>query len=80
MDAGIEIGKFDSDLLPIIEELNRDFLRLHRPNKTTRTAVETTDPVGSEQLDQMVMRLVIQRTAIRSSGYLMKRIRVNDIR
>lgn len=46
MDAGIEIGKFDSDLLPIIEELNRDFLRLHRPNKTTRTAVETTDPVG----------------------------------
>jgi pyrimidine deaminase RibD-like protein len=30
MDAGIEIGKFDSDLLPIIEELNREFLRLHR--------------------------------------------------
>lgn len=45
LDAGIEIGKFDSDLLPIIEELNRDFLRLHRTNKTKRTAVETTDPV-----------------------------------
>jgi pyrimidine deaminase RibD-like protein len=30
LDAGIEIGKFDSDLLPIIEELNREFLRLHR--------------------------------------------------
>jgi pyrimidine deaminase RibD-like protein len=45
MDAGIEIGKFDSDLLPIIEELNRDFLRIHRTNKTRRTAVETMDPV-----------------------------------
>lgn len=33
MDAGIEIGKFDSDLLPIIEELNREFLRLHRVSK-----------------------------------------------
>jgi pyrimidine deaminase RibD-like protein len=45
MDAGIEIGKFDSDLLLVIEELNRDFVRLHRKNKTTRTAVETKDPI-----------------------------------
>jgi pyrimidine deaminase RibD-like protein len=45
MDAGIEIGKFDSDLLLIIEELNRDFVRLHRRNKTTRTSVETRDPI-----------------------------------
>jgi pyrimidine deaminase RibD-like protein len=29
-DAGIPIARFDSDLMPIIEELNRDFLRQQR--------------------------------------------------
>ena len=28
-DAGVEIGRFDADLMPVIEELNRDFARQH---------------------------------------------------
>jgi pyrimidine deaminase RibD-like protein len=46
LDAGIEIGRFDSDLIPVIEELNRDFLRQHRRGgKKSRTRAETQDPV-----------------------------------
>jgi pyrimidine deaminase RibD-like protein len=46
-DAGIQIGRFDSDLMPIIEELNRDFNRRHRPRgRLERTAAETHDPVN----------------------------------
>ena len=44
-EAGIQIGRFDPDLMPVIEELNRDFLRQHRPDLTARTAAQTTDPV-----------------------------------
>lgn len=44
LDAGIQIGKFDSDLLPVIEELNRDFLRQVNVRRK-RTPVETKDPV-----------------------------------
>ena len=44
--AGVEIARFDPDLMPEIEELNRDFLREHsaRPPRH-RTRAETTDPV-----------------------------------
>lgn len=49
-EAGIQIARFDSDLMPVIEELNRDFLRQHRPGLTTRTAVQTTDPVEQGQV------------------------------
>lgn len=44
--AGVEIARFDPDLMPEIEELNRDFLREHsvRPRRH-RTRAETTDPV-----------------------------------
>lgn len=46
LDAGVEIGRFDSDLIPVIEELNRDFLRQHRKGvRKTRTRAETHDPV-----------------------------------
>lgn len=44
-EAGIHIGRFDSDLMPIIEELNRDFSRQHRPGLAARTTAQTTDPV-----------------------------------
>jgi pyrimidine deaminase RibD-like protein len=30
LDAGIQIDRFDPDLIPVIEEMNRDFLRQHR--------------------------------------------------
>jgi len=44
--AGIEIARFDPDLMPEIEELNRNFLREHgaRPSRR-RTRAETIDPV-----------------------------------
>ena len=41
-DAGIQIARFDSDLMPVLDELNRDFIRDIR----SRTRAETTDPVG----------------------------------
>jgi len=45
-EAGIEIARFDSDLMPEIEELNRDFMRQHAIGfRRRRTRAETTDPV-----------------------------------
>lgn len=50
-EAGIQIGRFDSDLMPIIEELNRDFSRQHPIGmKRTRSSAETSDPVSPGQL------------------------------
>ena len=40
-DAGIQIARFDPDLMPIVEELNREFIRDIRQ----RTKAETHDPV-----------------------------------
>jgi pyrimidine deaminase RibD-like protein len=45
-DAGIQIGRFDPDLMSIVEELNRDFARQHRRRSPRRrTAAQLTDPV-----------------------------------
>lgn len=45
-EAGIMIARFDPDMMPIIEEMNRDFLRQYRPGaKRKRTAAQTKDPV-----------------------------------
>jgi len=44
-EAGIQIGRFDSDLMSVIEELNRDFSRQHRPSIIARTRAQTLDPV-----------------------------------
>ena len=43
--AGIEVARFDPDLMAQIEELNRDFARLHVGPGIRRTKAETTDPV-----------------------------------
>jgi pyrimidine deaminase RibD-like protein len=44
--AGIEIARFDPDLMPEIEELNRDFMREHAIGfRRRRTKAEITDPV-----------------------------------
>jgi pyrimidine deaminase RibD-like protein len=44
--AGIEIARFDSDLMPEVEELNRDFMREYATEfRRRRTKAETTDPV-----------------------------------
>ena len=45
-DAGIEVALFDTDLMAAIEELNRDFSRLHRSaTKRRRSVAQTRDPV-----------------------------------
>ncbi len=44
--AGIEIARFDPDLMSEIEELNRDFIREHDTGfRRRRTKAQTTDPV-----------------------------------
>lgn len=49
-EAGVQIGRFDPDLMPVIEELNREFSRQHHPGITARTAAQTTDPVERSQV------------------------------
>lgn len=49
-EAGVQIGRFDSDLMPVVEELNREFYRQHRSGITARTAAQTTDPVERGQV------------------------------
>jgi len=50
-DAGVQIARFDSDLMPVIEELNRDFARQHRVmSRRRRTTAQTTDPVEPGQV------------------------------
>lgn len=44
-DAGIEVTRFDPDLMAQIEELNREFTRLHIGPGLQRSKAETTDPV-----------------------------------
>lgn len=45
-DAGIQVARFDPDLMPVIEELNREFTRQHRVSaRRNRTASQTADPV-----------------------------------
>jgi pyrimidine deaminase RibD-like protein len=44
-EAGIEIARFDADLMPQIEEMNRDSSREHARGTRRRTNAETSDPV-----------------------------------
>ena len=49
--AGIQIARFDPDLMPVIEELNREFSRQHSSGLgRERTAAEIMDPVGPGQV------------------------------
>jgi pyrimidine deaminase RibD-like protein len=50
-DAGIEIARFDSDLMAQIEELNREFARLHAGAQTPeRTDAQTSDPADPDEV------------------------------
>jgi pyrimidine deaminase RibD-like protein len=50
-EAGVQIARFDSDLMPMIEEMNRDFARLHRVSfRHRRTSAQTSDPVELGQV------------------------------
>jgi hypothetical protein len=46
VDAGIQIARFDSDLIPVLDELNRDFLRQYQKGfRKKRTMAEMKDPI-----------------------------------
>lgn len=47
IDAGIQVAHFESDLVPVLEELNREFLRAFK-GRRSRTTAETKDPVEKE--------------------------------
>jgi len=50
-EAGIEVALFDSDLMSEIEELNREFMRLHAlGSKRRRTAAQAHDPVRAGEV------------------------------
>lgn len=50
-EAGIAIGRFDSDLMAALEDLNRDFMRLHPlDGRPERTSAQTTDPVRAGEV------------------------------
>jgi pyrimidine deaminase RibD-like protein len=50
-EAGIQVARFDPDLMAQIEELNRDFARLHAgPPRTERSKAQTLDPADPEQI------------------------------
>lgn len=50
-DAGITVTRFDTNLIPVIEELIRDFARQHPlPRGLTRTRAETHDPVQPNEV------------------------------
>lgn len=50
-EAGIPVARFDPDLMSVIEELNRDFFRLHRLSYRRQNLVrETADPVAADAI------------------------------
>lgn len=49
-EAGVEVARFDSDLMAQIEELNREFARLHVGPGLRRSKAETTDPVEPDAM------------------------------
>lgn len=50
-EAGIEVARFDPDLMPQIEELNRDFNRTHvGGGRVDRTDAQTADPANPDEI------------------------------
>ncbi len=50
-EAGIQVARFDPDLMAQIEELNREFARLHAvARKPRRSKAQTSDPASPEVL------------------------------
>jgi pyrimidine deaminase RibD-like protein len=49
-EAGIQIARFDPDLMAQIEELNREFARLHARAGMQRTKAQTSDPADPAQV------------------------------
>ena len=77
-EAGIQIGRFDPDLMSVIEELNRDFSRQHRP--VLRRVRQLRLPIQSNKgkSGRMVAESVTRRVVTRSNGCLTRRTRVRN--
>ncbi len=77
-EAGVQIGRFDPDLMPVIEELNRDF----RGNtvQASQHARQLRPPIqpSKVKLGQMVTESVTQSVVIRSSGCSMRRTQARN--
>jgi len=54
IDAGVKIARFDSDLIPVLEELNREFIRQYRGGLMERTETGKKDPVELDTQDYYV--------------------------
>jgi pyrimidine deaminase RibD-like protein len=50
-EAGVEIGRFDMDMQPEIEEINRDFIREHPMDiRRRRTRAQGNDPLSGAEV------------------------------
>jgi pyrimidine deaminase RibD-like protein len=49
-EAGIEITRFDPDLVPTMRALNEAFVALHPLSPLQRNAIQTADPVGPNEV------------------------------
>lgn len=65
-DAGIEVARFDSDLMAQIEELNRDFARQHRDSAIVPPAPEPQRPALSDEALELLREAVQDPT-----GYIL---------
>lgn len=74
-DAGIEVARFDHDLMTQIEELNRDFARLHVGPGLRRSKAETTDPVEPHAVGPNGHPIGYTPEGARSSGFPVTRFR-----
>lgn len=50
-EAGIEITRFDPDLVPTMRALNEAFVALHPLSPLQRNAIQTADPVGPNEVE-----------------------------
>ena len=75
-DAGIQIARFDSDLMSVIEELNRDFTRQYR-SKKEETSTEEAAPAGALRTIGMAVPLQNPNNMFTSSDASSIAIEVN---
>jgi pyrimidine deaminase RibD-like protein len=77
-EAGIQIGRFDPDLMPVIEEMNRVFR--DNTGRVSRRARQLRPPIQSSKAKsgRTVRESVTRRVVTRSNGYLMRKTQVRN--
>jgi pyrimidine deaminase RibD-like protein len=73
--AGIQIARFDPDLMSVIEELNRDFNRQHQSIKYA-TLTERAAPVADDSTNRMSVPI---RYSLRTSFLAVGRLKVHRL-